>query len=70
MLNFKEPVGRTQSPDTLVRTLVVVILDPEGRALCGILKAAKLRPLQKLALDRFPEADGLIIEQYIHNRTG
>jgi hypothetical protein len=39
-----------------VRSLVIVILDPEGGALHGLLEAVELGPLEKLAQDRFPEA--------------
>jgi hypothetical protein len=55
MGDLEEPVGRTQSPDPLVRPLVVVILNPQRRALHGLLKTVKLRPLQKLPQQRLPE---------------
>ena len=53
--DLEEPVGRTQSPDPLVRPLVVVILNPQGGALHGLLEAVKLRPLQELPQQRLPE---------------
>jgi len=53
--DLKEPVGRTQPADALVRPLVVVILHPEGGALPGLLEAVKLGALQKLVQNRLPE---------------
>jgi len=53
--DLEEPIGRTQSPDALVRPLVVVVLDPEDSSLHRLLEAVKLRPLQKLPQDRLPE---------------
>jgi hypothetical protein len=53
--DLEEPVGGTQSPDPLVGPLVVVIFDPQGRALHRLLKAPKLRSLQELPQDRLPE---------------
>jgi hypothetical protein len=55
MGDLEEPVGRTQSPDPLVRALVVIILNPQRRALHGLLKTVKLRPLQELPQQRLPE---------------
>ena len=55
MGDLEEPVGRTQSPDPLVRPLVVVILNPQRRALHGLLKTVKLRSLQELPQQRLPE---------------
>ncbi|MFO7494825.1 MAG: hypothetical protein R6X05_04230 [Desulfobacterales bacterium] len=53
--DLEEPVRRAQPADALVGALVVVILDPQGAALCRFLEAAKLRPLEKLTEDRLPE---------------
>jgi hypothetical protein len=53
--DLKESVGGTQSPDALVRPLVVVILDPQCGAFHGLLEAIELRPLQKLPQNRLPE---------------
>jgi hypothetical protein len=55
VLDLKKPVGRAQPPDALMRTLVVVILDPEGTSLHRLLEAVELGPLQELAKDGFPE---------------
>jgi hypothetical protein len=53
--DLKEPIGRTQSPDSLMRPLVVIVLDPQRGARHRLLEAVKLRPLQKLPQDRLPE---------------
>ncbi|MFO7707846.1 MAG: hypothetical protein R6V84_06710 [Desulfobacterales bacterium] len=53
--DLKEAVRRAQAPDPLVGPLVVVILDPDGGALDRLLEAVKLRPLQELPQQRFPE---------------
>jgi hypothetical protein len=53
--DLEEPIGRTQSPDALVRPLVVVVLDPQRGAFHRLLEAVKLRPLQELPQDRLPE---------------
>jgi hypothetical protein len=55
MLDLEEPVGRAKAANPLVRALVVVILDPEGRTFHRLFKAAELGPLQIFILDRFPE---------------
>jgi hypothetical protein len=39
-----------------VRSLVIVILDPEGGAFHGLFEAVELSPLEKLTQDRFPKA--------------
>jgi hypothetical protein len=54
--DLKKPVGRTQTPDALMRALVVVILDPQRRAFNRLLKTVKLRPLQKLGKYRLPKS--------------
>jgi hypothetical protein len=53
--DLKEPIGRTQSPDALVRPLVVVVLNPQRGAFHRLFEAVKLRPLQELPQDRLPE---------------
>jgi hypothetical protein len=53
--DFEKPIGRAQSADTLVRALVVVILDPERGSFHGLLKTVELGALKKLAQDRLPK---------------
>jgi hypothetical protein len=53
--DLKKPVGRTQPADALVGTLVIIVLEPEGGPLCGLLEAVKLGALQKLVQYRFPK---------------
>jgi hypothetical protein len=53
--DLKKPVGRTQTPNTLVGPLVVVVLHPEGCALHRLLEAVKLGALQILVQYRLPE---------------
>ena len=53
--NFEKPVGRAQPTDALVGTLVIVILDPKGGALDGLLEAVELGALEEFPQDRFPE---------------
>jgi hypothetical protein len=52
----KEPIGRTQPLQGLVRPLVVVVLHPQPHPLAGGLEAVKLRAHQKLLPDGLPEA--------------
>ena len=52
----KEPIGRTQPLQGLVRPLVVVVLYPQPHPLAGRLEAVELRAHQKLLPDGFPEA--------------
>jgi hypothetical protein len=54
--NLKEAVRGTQSPDPLVGPLVVVILYPQGGTFHRLLEAPKLRPLQELPQQGFPQA--------------
>ena len=51
----KEPIGRTQPLQGLVRPLVVVVLHPPPHPLAGGLEAVKLRSHQELLPDRLPE---------------
>jgi len=51
----KEPIGRTQPLQGLVRPLVVVVLHPQPHPLAGGLEAVKLRSHQELLPDRLPE---------------
>jgi hypothetical protein len=53
--DLKEPIGRTKSADTLMRSLVIVVFDPVRTARHRLLKAAKLGAHKKLRLDAFPE---------------
>jgi len=53
--DLEEPVRGTKPPDPLVGPPVVVILNPQRRALHGLLKTVKLRPLQELPQQRLPE---------------
>jgi hypothetical protein len=48
MLDLKETVRRTQPADALMRTLVVVVLDPKGTPFNCLLEAVELGPLQEL----------------------
>jgi hypothetical protein len=56
MLDLKKAVGRTQTTDTLMGSLVVIVFDPISGSLNGLLEAVELGPKQKLALDAFPES--------------
>jgi hypothetical protein len=56
MLDFKEPVGRTQTANALVGAFVIVIFQPEGHTPDGIFKAGELGSLEELALDGLPKA--------------
>jgi peptidoglycan/xylan/chitin deacetylase (PgdA/CDA1 family) len=53
--DLEEAVGRAKPPDALMRTLVVVILDPEDSALNCLFEAVELGPLEELPQDRLPE---------------
>jgi hypothetical protein len=55
MGDLEEPIGRAQPPDALMRTLVVVVLDPEGAPLHGLIEAVELGALEELVQDGFPE---------------
>jgi hypothetical protein len=50
----KEPIGRTQPLQGLVRPLVVVVLHPPPHPLAGGLEAIELRSHQELLPDRLP----------------
>jgi hypothetical protein len=45
MLDLKEPIGRTQTADTLVGAFVIVIFQPESRTPDGIFETGKLSSL-------------------------
>jgi hypothetical protein len=49
--DFEKPVGRTQPPDALVGSLVIVIFDPKRCPLHGLLEAVELSPLEELPQD-------------------
>ena len=51
----KEPIGRTQPLQGLVRPLMVVVLHPQPHPLAGRLEAVELRSHQELLPDRLPE---------------
>jgi len=51
-----EPIGRTRPLDPLMRSLVVVVVDPVIESLAGVGKGGEDRLAQKLAPDRLPEA--------------
>lgn len=51
----KEPIGRTQPVQGLVRPLMVVVLYPQPHPLAGGLEAIELRSHQELLPDRLPE---------------
>ena len=54
-LDFKEAVRRAQALDALVRSLVVVILNPEFDPLASALEAVELGAAEELLPDAFPE---------------
>ncbi|MDD5533664.1 MAG: hypothetical protein PHC52_12795 [Syntrophales bacterium] len=54
-LDLEISVRRAQTPDPLVRALVVVIANPPTDPFLRLLKAPKLRPGQELLEDRLPE---------------
>ena len=51
----KEPIGRAQAIDPLMRPLMVVVLHPQPNSFPRLLKAVKLGAAQKLLPDCFPE---------------
>jgi hypothetical protein len=55
-LDLEEPIGRTEPFDALVRTLVVVILDPDFDALPRRFKTFELGAGEELLPEAFPEA--------------
>jgi hypothetical protein len=56
MLDLEKPVGRAQTTDTLMGSLVVIVFDPVGSSLHGLLEAVELGTKKKLALDTFPKS--------------
>jgi hypothetical protein len=54
--DFEVAIGGTKSLDTLMRSLVIVILDPEADALARGVETFELGAGEKLLPDRFPEA--------------
>lgn len=56
VLHLKEALRRAEPAQRLVRPPVLVVLQPEGNALPGLLEARKLDPREELAVDRAPEA--------------
>jgi hypothetical protein len=55
-LNFKKTIRRAKSANALMRSLMVVVFNPELDAFAGHLKALELDPDQKLLPDARPEA--------------
>jgi len=55
-LDLEEAIGRAQSADALVGTLVVVMLDPEANAIPCILETGELRAREELLPERLPKA--------------
>jgi len=55
-LDLKEPIGGTESPDTLMGAFMVVVLQPEFDAFPGLLKTFELSPGQELTPDQSPKA--------------
>ena len=55
LLDREEPIRRTKPLDPLVRSLVVVVLDPVADSFLSTLEGVEPRPLQELLPDRFPE---------------
>jgi hypothetical protein len=55
-LDFEEAIGRTEPFNTLMRSLVVVIFDPEFDSLASRLEAVELSTGEELLPDAFPEA--------------
>ena len=55
-LDLEEAIGRAQTADALMRTLVVVMLDPEANALARLLETAELSAREEVLPDRLPEA--------------
>ena len=55
-LNLEKAIGRAEAAQTLVRSLVVVIFDPEFDPLPGGVKALELDANQKLLPEGGPEA--------------
>jgi hypothetical protein len=56
VLDFKEAIGRTEPFNALVRTLVIVVFDPELDALASHLEAVELGSGQELLPEARPEA--------------
>jgi len=54
--DFEVAIGWTKSLDALMRSLVIVILDPEADAFPGRIEAFELGAGEELLPDRFPEA--------------
>lgn len=55
-LDLEEPIGRAKSLDTLMRTAVIVIPDPEFDPFAGRFKTLELSALKELLPDSGPEA--------------
>jgi hypothetical protein len=55
MRHLVETIGRAKPANALMRSLEVVILDPQPRPVLHVLDAVEQRAGKKLLLDRFPE---------------
>jgi hypothetical protein len=55
MRHLVETIGRAKPANALMRSLEVIILDPQPRPVLHVLEPVKQRPCKKLLLDRFPE---------------
>jgi hypothetical protein len=55
-LDRKKPIRRAQSADSLMRPLVIVVLDPKPHPLAGRIKTVKLSTAKKILPDRFPKS--------------
>ena len=53
--DFEEAVRRAETFDALMRSLVIIVFDPETDSLAGRLEAFELRPGQELLPDGFPK---------------
>lgn len=54
--DFEVAIGGAKSLDALMRSLVIIILDPEADAFPGRVEAFELGAGEELLPDRFPEA--------------
>jgi len=54
--DLKEAISGTEAFDALMRSLVIIVFDPEPDALSGRLKAFELGTGEELLPDTFPEA--------------
>jgi len=55
VLDLEKAVGRAQTPDALVRPLVVVVLHPQPHPFPRLVEAVELGPAEELPPDRLPQ---------------